>query len=220
MTTQFAIDLYNVLLDKYGSPSQEDDEIIGNLDMASYEYLNRLIPDNQGGIINFEFDSNVVHNLRPLIIPLNFNMDSNGLVSITDINTGLTGTGDGGARLLRVMSIGITNNEGVTRPVKYVFQNEIWAHERNFFKRPSDTNPKYTLLVDGLHFYPVNVTDELTIVAIKTPKALSLTGPINPEFDDYVMYNIISIALKLGGIQVRDEELLQDARLAALQISQ
>jgi hypothetical protein len=222
MTTQQLVDLYNVLLDKYGSPSQNDSEIVGNLNMATYEWLNRVVPDNQGGVVNFEFDSNVVANIKPLIWSITENMDANGLLAEADIETALqTESSDATAKVFRIMSIGITDSSDVTRPVKYEFQNSLWMNARNFFKRPSATNPRYTLIADGLKFYPVNQTDDLVITVIKTPKALALTpSPVNPELPEYVQYNIVSLALKLGGIQVRDEELLQDTRLAALQISQ
>lgn len=221
MTTQQLVDLYNVLLDKYGSPSQNDSEIVGNLNMATYEWLNRIVPDNQGGVVNFEFDSNVVANIKPLIYTITENMDVNGLLAEADIETALqTESSDATAKVFRVMSIGITDSDGVTIPVTYEFQNSLWENENNYFKKSSATNPKYTFLADGLKFYPTNATDDLVITVIKTPKALALTpSPINPELSDYVMYNVVSLALKLGGIQVRDEELLQDTRLAALQIS-
>lgn len=222
MTTQQLVDIYNVLLDKFGSPSQLDDEIVGNLNMATYEYLNRLVPDNQGGVVNFEFDSNTVANIKPLLFSITENMDVNGLLSEADIESALqTESSDATAKVFRIMSIGITDGDGVTRPVKYEFQNSLWMNARNFFKRPSATTPKYTMIADGLKFYPTNQTDDLVITVIKTPKALALTpSPVNPEMADYVMYNVISIALKLGGVAVRDEELLQDVRLSAVQISQ
>lgn len=221
LTTQNLVDLYNVLLDKYGSPSQIDDEVVGNLNYATYEYLNRLVPDNQGGVVNFEFDSNVVANLQPLIFTITESMDADGLLSEADIESSLQAeSSDASAKVFRIMSIGITDSDDVTRPVRYEFQNSLWMHSRNFFKRPSATNPKYTMIADGLKFYPTNQADDLVITVIKTPKVLSLTGPVNPELSDYVLYNIVALALKLGGIQVRDEEVLQDSRLAGLQITQ
>lgn len=221
MTTQQLVDIYNVLLDKFGSPSQLDDEIVGNLNMGINEYLNRVVPDNQGGVVNFEFDSNVVRNIKPLIWTITENMDANGLLAESAIETALqTESSDASAKVFVIMSVGITDSDDVTRPVKYEFQNSLWMHTRNVFKRPSATNPKYTMIANGLKFYPVNQTDGITITVIKTPKELSLVGPVNPELSDHVMYNVIAIALKLGGVAVRDEELLQDVRLSALQITQ
>lgn len=220
MTTQQAIDLYNILLDKYGSPSQEDDEILSLLNMATHEYLNRLVPDNQGGVVNFEFDSNVVSNIKPLIFSITENMDADGLLAEADIETALQAeSSDAAAKVFRTLSIGITDSDGVTRPVTYEFQNSLWMNARNFYKRPSADNPKYTMIAAGLQFYPVNQTDDLTITVIKTPKSLSLVGPVNPELTDHVLYNVISIALQLGGLSVRDEELLSQIRNNNVQLS-
>lgn len=219
LTTQNLVDLYNVLLDKYGSPNQLDSEIIDNLNMATYEYLNRLVPDNQGGVVNFEFDTNVVKNIKPLIYELELNMDSDGLLEETSIETELQSeSGDAEAKVFRVMSIGITTG-GKQYPVKYVFQNSRYVDERNVFKRPSATNPKYTMLAAGLQFYPTNASDPLVITVIKTPAALSLSPLQNPELDDYSLYAILSLALQLGGIQVRDEALIADIRNTSLQIN-
>lgn len=222
LTTQNLVDLYNVLLDKYGSPSQIDSEIVGNLNMATYEYLNRLVPDNQGGVVNFEFDSNTVSNIKPLIFTVTDNMDVNGLLSEADIESALqTESSDATAKVFRIMSIGITDSDDVTRPVKYGFQNSLWMNARNFFKRPSATNPKYTMIADGLKFYPTNQTDDLVITVIKTPKALALTpSPVNPELSDAVLMNIIMIALQIGAIQVREEDLIADIRNTTIQNAQ
>lgn len=219
LTTQDLLDLYNILLDKYSSPTQIDSEILKNLNMATYEYLNRLVPDNQGGIVNFEFDTNVVANLQPLIVPLTLNMNGSGLLTEAVIETALQGeSGDATAKVFRVMSVGITTG-GKKYPVKYTFQNSKYVDERNFFKRPTATNPKYTMLAEGLEFYPTNTGDPLTVTVIKTPAALALSPLQNPELPDYVMYNIISIALQIGGVQVRDEELIADIRNTSLQIN-
>lgn len=217
MTTQNAVDIYNVLLDKYGSPSIEPDEIVGHLNMATFEWLNRLSPDNQGGIVNFEFDANVAQNIKPLVFTITENMDSNGLLSNSDINAALvTESSDAAATVFRVMSIGITVS-GVTYPVTFLKQNNIWRFNRNYFKRPTTTKSRFTFVSNGLVFYPTNTTGNLIITVIKNPKLLSLTGPVNPELSDYSLYQIIAIALKLGGIEIRDENLIEDVRLAGLQ---
>jgi hypothetical protein len=80
VTTQKAVDILNILIDKYGSPSVDEDERVDMLNMAMFEYLNRLVPDNQGGVVNFEFDSNVIHNIKPLIYTITANMDADGLL--------------------------------------------------------------------------------------------------------------------------------------------
>lgn len=222
MTTQKAVDIFNILIDKYGSPSVNESERVDLLNMATSEWLNRLSPDNQGGVINFEFDSNVIHNIKPLIYTIEANMDADGLLSESTINTALqTESSDPTATVFRFMSIGITDDNDVTRPVGYIRQNNLWRFTRNFFKRPKTTNPKYTMVAGGLQFYPTNQADDLTITVIKVPRLLSLTpSVVNPELSDYSMYNVIAIALKLGGIEIRDTELIEDVRLAALQNAQ
>lgn len=219
MTTQNAIDIFSVLQDKYGSPNIDDDDILGHLNMAMFEWLNRLSPDNQGGVVNFEYDTNVIHNIRPLIYTFTGNMDSNGMLLNATINTALqTESSDTSATVFRVMSIGITDSQGNTYPIKYTRQNNIYAYLRNRFKRPSVTNPRVTLLAKGYKFYPTNQTNTITITVIKNPKALALSPLSNPELDDYCMYQVIALALKLGGVETRDDELIVDVRNTGLQI--
>lgn len=221
MTTQQAIDIYNVLQDKYGSPNQIESEIIGNLNMGMFEWLNRISPDNQGGIINFEFDSNVAQSIAPLVYIITENMDGDGLLTNAAILSALqTESSDPTASVFRVKAIGITDDDGVIRPVRYIRQNNLFSYFRNKFKRPSATRPRFDFIAKGYKFYPVNEVDDLTITVIKNPKLLSLSPVVNPELDDYAMYNIIAIALKLGGIETRDEELIMDVRNTGLQIAQ
>jgi len=210
MTTQQCVDLFNVLIDKYGSPNVIDSEIKDLLDMAAYEYLNRLVPDTQGGIANYEFDSNVVHNIKPLIYTLTLNTTS-GLLADATIEAALSGD-----PMFRVMSAGITT-DGITYPVKYEFQNTLHTNGRNYFKAPSATNPRYTITNEGLKFYPTNDADDITLTVIKTPASFS-DG--DPEFSDYVLFNIIAIAVKISGVPLREEEILTDARNSGVQMLQ
>lgn len=218
-----AIDIFNVLQDKYGSPNIIQSQIIDFINMSTYEYLNRMFPDNQGGIVNFELDSNVTANIQPLIytVPV-ISMDSNGLASNSQINTFLQSiTGDPTSTYFRVMNIGFITPGSARVPVRYASQNKIWEYQRNSFKTPSISNPYYTLIATGIQFYPIDVTVPISVTVVKKPKVLTV-GDLSStfEFSDYVVYSIISIALKLAGISTRDSELIEDARLAGLQISQ
>jgi hypothetical protein len=222
MTIGKSIEIFNVLLDKYGSPYLTDDEICDLLNMALRgEYLNRLFPDNQGGITNFEFDQNTVANIQPLIWTLTVNMNSSGLLTNTAINTALrTATGNNDDTYFRIASVGWTSGSN-TIPVKYVKQNDRWAFERNIFKKPSTSNPKYTLLGEGLKFYPTSEATNLTLTVVKYPVLIeSANAEDECELGDYQMHQILSIALKLAGISVRDRELIEDVRLAGLQTNQ
>lgn len=222
MTVQKAVDIFNRLIDKYGSPNVIDAEIIDYINIGINEQLNRLFPDNQGGEVNFEFDSNTVANIQPLIYTLtSISMNVSGIVTSSTINTSLiSATGDPNATYFRIGSIGLTE-ASVTYPVKYIKQNNRWSYERNAFKKPTVTRPKWTLVASGLQFFPVSTSTPLTINVIKKPKVLTTSDLASQmEFSDYNSYNIIALALKAAGIAVRDDQMLEDVRMTALQIAQ
>ena len=218
MSTSEAVDYFSILQDKYGSPNLIESEVVDMLNHAQFEYLNRLFPDNQGGVANVEVDSNVVANVQPLIYTITTNMAAvTGLLSTSTINTALvTASGDSAATYFRVLSVGVTA-DNITYPVKYIKQNNLWSNERNYFKKASLTNPRYTFRGDGLKFYPVDSTVDLTITVVKNPKTLSLSPAVNPEFKDYAVYQIIMIALQLAGVSTRDEEIIRDIQGISLQ---
>lgn len=220
MTTQKCVDIFNVLQDKYGSPDVQSGEVVDFLNMATYEWLNRLVPSNLGGVVNYEFDQNTLTNIKPLVYPVTIVMSAGGIITNTAFTSALVTAGaEAGATWYRIGNIGITIGSE-TYPVKFTKHNNLWAYQRNFFKKTSATKFRYTVRQDGLRFYPIDTTNPMSLTVIKNPKALSLVGPINPELDDAQMFNIIIIALKLAGISTRDEEVLEDVRLASLQTAQ
>jgi hypothetical protein len=218
MSTQELVNYYAILLDKWGSPNLIEDEIVDTLNHAQMEYLNRLFPDSQGGIANVETDSNTVANIKPLIYTISTTMNgTTGLVTEATLNTALqTESGDANSNYFRVLSVNLTS-DGIIYPVRYIRQNNLWATERNFFKKPEVTNPRYTTTGKGLRFYPIDATKTLSITLVKNPKKLSLAPVVDPEFDDYTLYQILMIALQLGGISIRDGELLQTIQMNTVQ---
>lgn len=220
MTTQTAVDIFAILQDKYGSPDLDSDEVVHLLNMAIYEWLNRLVPSNHGGVVNFELDANTLSNIKPLVFPITGTMSGSGVLSNATINAALVTAGaEATATWYRVANVGITIDDSLY-PAKFVKHNDYLAFVRNYFKRGKAKKPIYTLRADGLKFDPVDASNTLTLTIIKHPKLLSLTGPINPELDDQAMYNIIMIALKFAGVSTRDEELIMDVRNTALQTAQ
>jgi hypothetical protein len=222
MTITQAIDLFEVLLDKYGVPHLENDETCSLLNMAARgEFLNRLFPDSIGGIVNFDFDQNTVASIQPLIWPLTVNMGVTGVLTNAAINTALqTATGEAEDTYFRIASVGWTTGSN-TIPVKFIKQNDLWSFERNVFKKPSATNPKFTLIGSGLKFYPTSASTNLSLTVVKYPRLiLAADGADACELPDYQMYSIIGLAIKLAGVSIRDQEILEDVRLAGLQITQ
>jgi hypothetical protein len=222
VTINKAISTFQVLLDKYGSAYLTDEEVCDLLNSALRgEYLSRIFPDNQGGLANFEQDQNVLANIQPLVWTLSLNMNGSGILTNADINTALrAATGDSGDAYFRIAAIGWTV-DGETIPVKFVRNNDRWSSERNVFKKPSSTNPKYSLIGSGLKFYPTSTSATLTVTVVKYPVLFdAANGSDECELGDYTMHNVLGIALKLAGVSVRDQELIEDVRLAGLQNSQ
>lgn len=209
MLSSTAIEIFSILQDKYGSPNLEESEILHFLNMAQYEKFNRLLPDDMGGQVNFEFDENTSFQVKPFIYTLTGLTTTSGVLSNAVINAALVSASEANAEMFRILKISWTSNSK-DYPVKYVKNNNINQYERNFFKDPSATNPRYSLTASGLRFYPTSDTLPITLTVIKRPR--TLTNANSPEWDDYSMNQIILIALQLAGVSTRDEELIQDIR--------
>jgi hypothetical protein len=222
MTTRQAVDIFNVIQDKYGSPDIIEDEAVDYLNMAINEWMNRLIPDSQGGVVNFDFDSNTAAIIKPLIYELNATMVGQIVSDEALADLLHTATDDDCSEVFRIMSVGIDVTSGLTTttyPVKYVKHNNFWIFQRNAFKKATSTTPLYTIVNNGYKFHPTQA-GTVRFTVIKKPRVLALNPKaIDPEFDDYTMTNVIFNACKIAGIGTRDGELIEDIRLAGLQIS-
>jgi hypothetical protein len=229
MTTLEAVNIFKILQDKYASPHLIDSEIVRMLNMAQYERLNRLLPDDMGGVVNFELDQNVALNIRPLIYYLNgLVTTTTGVILDSEINEKLvTALDDRGieepdATYFRIVNVVQDNlaNPPVRKPCKYVKQNNIYRLLVNSFKTPGTPGIQYyyTLMANGLQIFPIEdytspVVIPFATTIIKHPRKMNLDpDPVDPEWDDYNMNLIIMIALQLAGISTRDEELIADIR--------
>ena len=217
MTTQEAVDYFAILQDKYGSPNLIESEIVDFLNHAVNEYINRVLPDSQGGVVNIEMDSSVLNNIAPIIFTISENTTS-GLLTNAVIDAALvTESGDANAERLTILEVSVTDT-GVKYPAKYTKYNNINAFERNFFKKSSSPdNVRYVYNGKGLQFYPTDDVVDIGLTVVKKPKTLALSPAVNPEFSDYVMYSVIAIALQLAGVSTRDTELIEDIRAISVQ---
>lgn len=221
MTTQQAVDLLNILQDKYGSPSVDEDEAVDMLNMAMFEWLNRLFPSNLGGVVNFELDANTLTNVKPLVFAVTLTSNSSGFITNAAITAALVSFGaPAGSTWYRIGSLGIIVDDK-RYPIKFQKHNNKENSFRNYFKKPLYPNRlKYQIQQDGIQ---CNIAAALSLIAmtvVKTPRLMNLLGTGEPELDDQNMYNIIAIALKLAGVATRDEELIMDIRNTALQTAQ
>jgi hypothetical protein len=201
---------FQVLLDKYGSPEVVTSELYGFVNQAMNEYLNRLFPDNQGAVVNFEQDQNVTTNLAPLIYDISVTPAS-GLVTNAAITAALVAAGaPASSQWFRISSVGTGEI-----PVRYLKQNNRWAFAKNYFKRPSATSPRFIITNTGIQILPTTVTGSYTFNVVKLPKVLS--SSVAPELGDYAMWNVLAIALQLAGVSLRDGEIIEDIKNISVQ---
>src|SRR5882724_3213344 len=105
MTTAQVIVRCKTIIDKYGSPTIQDSEWVGHLNAAQNEVMNRVIPDNEGGVVNLEADENVLENFKPLIFPVS-TIPVSGLIALTVLDTLVqTASGDATCEVFRVLNI-------------------------------------------------------------------------------------------------------------------
>jgi len=209
LTTLQAIDYCNQLQDKYGSPNVIPAEWINYLNDATNKYINRLLPDSEDGVLNFEQDKLVTANLRPLIFGVFYLFTSGGLITNAALSAALLSSYGEVGTVLRIITLGRNGY-----PIQYVRHANEYSFNRNYFKRASATNPQYYQYTNGYAVLPTDDSSVVGCTVLKAPRVLSLSPVVDPEFDDYVMYKIIVIALKLAGVATRDEEL--EASLKAI----
>lgn len=214
MTTTQAIVRCKTIIDKYGSPTITDTEWVAHLNTACNEAFNRVFPDNAGGDINIEFDSNTLENFKELIYTLTLT-PSSGLLSLSALNTAIrSASGDNTCEIFRLLNMSKSDNT----VIKFVKHNNLYQFTRNAFKQPTDDYPFYTILDAGYQIYP-NIGTSVKTTVIKTPLILTNTGE-SFEFSDYMVDNIIFLAVKIAAPGIRDSDILSDLRLSNIESAQ
>lgn len=217
MTLAKVFEVFDILQDKYGAPYFPDLWKTDMFNMSQYEYLHDLLPEEGGEGVNFDYDSNITTTIQPLIWTVSVNMDNTGLLSESTLNTAIqTASGDATTSFFRILNMGF-NSGGSVYPVQYIKQNTLRSFQANSFKAPSaPKNVRYGFEGRGIQFYPTAPSNTITVTVIKNPRNVSTTGPIDPEWSDYVCYNIIAKMLKLAGVATDGQELIMDVRNAAI----
>jgi len=203
MTSNEAILKLQLLLDKTGSPYFTTDEYLSFLNMSQLEFINRLFPDTLGGIANFELDENTSATVAPLIYRLT-STPSLGIVTKSSLNTLLqSASSDNTTSVFRVASLSTVSGN---RPVRFTKHNNINVDLNNSFKTPTTTDPRYIITATNYTIYPTSV-GAVNFTVLKTPRIL--TSVNSPDFDDYVMNQVIQIAYQLATVATRDESGIQ-----------
>lgn len=202
MTTNEAILKLQLLLDKTGSPYFTTDEYLSFLNMAQNEVLSRMVPDTLGGVTNFDIDSNTAANIQPLTTRVTCSPvvsdSTSSLLPYSTINAALTASFGESSTVFRVMALSIG-----TTPIKYSRVNDVTPKRNNIFK---NSGYLYTLLNGTIRIYP-STTSDVFVHAIKTPRILTAIN--SPDWDDYVMNQVIQVAYQMATVATRDEAGLQ-----------
>lgn len=214
MTTAAAISEFDLLLDKVGSPYFTDAEKLIFLNKAQLEVLSRMVPDSVGGVVNFEFDENTQANVAPLIYKITAT-PSSGVVTKSTLNTALqAASSDAGTTVFRVGAVNVVSNG---KSVKFTRHNNINAFVDNTFKSPTLDEPRYTVTATSYTILPTSV-GQVAFTVLKTPRVMTLVN--SPDWDDYMMNQVINVAVKLAAVPLRDGELIVDMRNTGIQSAQ
>jgi hypothetical protein len=206
MTSAELIANFSYLQDERGSPNFDDDEVLVLLNMAQLERLRRLLPDDQGGVVNFEFDENTLFNVKQLIYPLSTTMSAGGVITFSALTTSLrSATSDSTCSLHRIVDLGWTKS-GVSYPVKFVKNNNWYANKRNVFKAGASTAPVYKVDATNITFDPIDTSASIIVDCLKTPRIMTAIN--SPEWDDQNANLIVEIALQYAAQATRDQELM------------
>jgi hypothetical protein len=224
MTSTEARDKLRILFDERELPELTDSEIYSLLNMAQLEVLNRMIPSSLGGVVNFELDQNTYENIVPLIWevdiqPSSYTTSGNSItITRSAITTALRSqSSDAGCNLLRILNIGIyvSSSPFQFSPVKYTKKNDFNIVINNYFKKPSTSQFLYTYKADTYIIAP-KPTTFTRITCMKTPKIMD-TGN-SPDFNDFVMNQVILKALELAGVSATGNiEYIQAVRNSGIQ---
>jgi hypothetical protein len=218
MTSAEAIAKLDLLIDKDGSDFFTAAQKLDFLNMAQLEVLNRMVPDSLGGTVNFELDANAQSNLRPLLFTLTTTQNASGGISYSALNTLLhTESLDNSATVFKVISVGTVLTNGLV-PASFVKYNDLFSSYNNSFKEPSVNNFVYTFQGFGIQMYPTDTRFTQKVVVLKTPRIMASDN--YPDWDDYVMNQVILQAAKLAGVPMRDEAVIVDTRNTAIQSAQ
>lgn len=193
MTIQEMHDWFNFMVDKYDSPYYTPDEIDQVINRAQLDYVHELaLSLDENGTGEKSHDFNVL--LAPIITPISSILASNGTISLSSIKAELL-TG----KLVKILSV--TNGDG--NDVKFTRHNDSSKHNRNYFKKPTNTTQKYTVSSTGINIKPTTNAG-FDISAIREPIDVNLTGLIDCELE--IVHNkIVARAIAMAGIATEQQ---------------
>lgn len=202
-------ELFDIIQDKYSAAYFTETEKDMLFNHAQQLYVNEMLPDNQGGIVNIEHSSLIETNAQPLIYNLTgLNMDSEGKIANSTLQTDLN-TLSGDTKPVRAILAVYFEKDGETFPISYTRYNDYAKMEPNHFKKASASKVKYLLESNGLLVRPIDETLDITVSVLKSPRRVSINPVVDCELPEHTHNYIVAIAIESAGVASRDEALVQ-----------
>lgn len=200
---------FDLLLDKTGDPYFTASEKDSFISQAALEYVKRMLPSNEGGVVNFEFDQIIFSNIDTLVFETSgLSPTSLGRISRSSIQTALNTASGSTDPFIFVLNVSWTKGSN-TYPVKYARQNEWYAFEQNIFKQGKANKPIYKQDSINFTFSPIDTTASVKFTLLKQPKTVSLSGPVNCDLPVSTHKSVVELAVQLAASATRDTELFQ-----------
>lgn len=171
------------------------------------EYVKKMMPSSEGGIINIEYDQQVYSNIYTLVFETaGLTPSSVGKITKSQVQTALNTQSGSTEPFMYVMNISWTKG-GVTYPVFYVRQNEWYAFEQNTFKKGKASRPNYKMDATGFTFTPIDVTSSIRFTLLKQPRAINLATDVTSDLPEGTHKTLVELAVELASVGIRDQEL-------------
>lgn len=215
---------FDILQDKYNAPYFTDTEKDEFLNRAQINFVNDVIytqmyPTLQQGERGPQVLSAIESTLsgseviKPLILEdlaVNTQTPDWDVILNNNINTAVGAAANAGDEFMHILSLE-TNGSVFTagRIVRFVRHNDYIRFKQNIFKAPSNTNPIWRLVRDGIKVEgatTLSSQEDFLISVIKTPTDVAISGT-DCELPDFTHDKIVAIALEFAGIATRDEAL-------------
>jgi hypothetical protein len=132
------------------------------------------------------------------------------IITNATINTAVAAAANAGDEFMHIIALETAGSVFTAdRIVRFVRHNDYLRFKHNIFKAPSDTNPLWRLVRDGIVVEGATTLssgENFTISVIKTATDVDIAGT-NCELPDFTHDKIIAIALEFAGVATRDEAL-------------
>lgn len=210
---------FNILLDHYNEEYFIDTEVDEFINAGGIEFVNDIIfkeyfptlGENEKGVQALNSMESVIQGseiLQPLIIPDLTVSVTSGFLSNDDINTALsTYTSDANDRIMHVISL-THDVAGDERMIRFVRHNDRARFRQNFFKKPTERNPIFSIVRNGMIIEPSTV-DSVSVSILKEPRKVSKKDGISLDLPSFTHQRVIAYAIALSGVASRDDALIQ-----------